>query len=138
MTPVRWHTLAAAAGYFGAGAGLDAWSVSIGQFLDTLRVGQRPPVGTKRLPAGAAKHLTRSPRPHERWVCVMPEPVTGRTELQRAFRTGVVERREALRRSRCTLSARATCCCLQLRVTRDIDALFSADGPYARSIRGVR
>lgn len=139
--------LAAAAEYISARWGRPGplWSVSIERFLDTAW-------WVSDLPSARAFAAVWTPATFRRrgiyldrhdlasdGVCVMPEPVFNRTELQRAFaalaakleRTGVVGHVHVVGGAAMLLAydSRVT--------TRDIDALFSPDGPMLTAIREV-
>ncbi|WP_193625220.1 nucleotidyltransferase, partial [Mycobacterium tuberculosis] len=72
-------------------------------------------------------------------VCVMPEPVFNRTELQRAFTAlaAKLERRGVVGQVHVVGGAAMLLAYNSRVTTRDIDALFSTDGPMLEAIREV-
>lgn len=139
--------LAAAAEYISARWGRPGplWSVSIERFLDTAW-------WVSDLPSARAFAAVWTPAPFRRrgiyldrhdltsdGVCVMPEPVFNRTELQRAFTAlaAKLERRGVVGQVHVVGGAAMLLAYNSRVTTRDIDALFSTDGPMLEAIREV-
>lgn len=139
--------LAAAAEYISARWGRPGplWSVSIERFLDTAW-------WVSDLPSVRAFAAVWTPAPFRRrgiyldrhdltsdGVCVMPEPVFNRTELQRAFTAlaAKLERRGVVGQVHVVGGAAMLLAYNSRVTTRDIDALFSTDGPMLEAIREV-
>lgn len=139
--------LAAAAEYISARWGRPGplWSVSIERFLDTAW-------WVSDLPSARAFAAVWTPAPLRRrgiyldrhdltsdGVCVMPEPVFNRTELQRAFTAlaAKLERRGVVGQVHVVGGAAMLLAYNSRVTTRDIDALFSTDGPMLEAIREV-
>ena len=139
--------LAAAAEYISARWGRPGplWSVSIERFLDTAW-------WVSGLPSARAFAAVWTPATFRRrgiyldrhdltsdGVCVMPEPVFNRTEVQRAFTAlaAKLERRGVVGQVH-VVGGAAMLLAYDSRVTtRDIDAVFSPDGPMLDAVREV-
>lgn len=139
--------LAAAAEYVSARWGRPGplWSACIERFLDAAW-------WVSDLPSARAFAAVWTPAPFRRrgiyldrhdltsdGVCVMPEPVFNRTELQRAFTSlaAKLEHRGVVGQVH-VVGGAAMLLAYDSRVTtRDIDALFSPDGPMLNAIREV-
>ncbi len=121
------------------------WTVSIERFLDTAW-------WVSDLPSARAFAVVWTPAPLRRrgiyldrhdltsdGVCVMPEPVFNRTELQRAFTAlaAKLQRRDVVGHVH-VVGGAAMLLAYDSRVTtRDIDALYSPDGPMLDAIHEV-
>ncbi len=139
--------LGAAAEYMSARWGRPGplWAVSVERFLDTawwisdLRSARAfaavwTPASFRRRGIYLDRHDLTSDG-----VCVMPEPVFNRTELHRAFAAlaAKLERRGVVGQVH-VVGGAAMLLAYDSRVTtRDIDALFSPDGPMLDAIREV-
>jgi Nucleotidyltransferase of unknown function (DUF6036) len=139
--------LGAAAEYISArwGCAGPLWSVSVDRFLDTAW-------WVSDLPSARAFAVVWTPAPFQRrgiyldrhdltsdGVCVMPEPLFNRTELQRAFTAlaAKLQRRGVVGQVH-VVGGAAMLLAYDSRVTtRDIDAVFSPDEPMLKAIREV-